>query len=215
MLCGIVVVGALIAAIAAPAQILALTAAMIAISAFMVFYTKTPDEIGLGSAMRRAIAGSVVLSYLVFLCLVTLSPSLQSVIGASQDLLDSLTNTMIAVIVFYFGSEAVSALSKTFSDRASAATDQAIINATQDAVSAKRLKSVVSPENEAATTARQQADAARISATNARHNANLVEDRLSELEALLQPRRGEDLRTAFDRHVAAIVQRQVDLSRPD
>ena len=198
ILSGVVALGVLLAAQLAPTFVLTVTVATISITAFMMFYAKAPDELGLGPAMRRAIAGSVVLSYLVFFSLAMFTPS----IASPQRFLNPLTAIVVAVVIFYFASEGATSVAKAMTDRANAATDQAIIEATQDAQAAKSLKIAVSAETEASTAALRQAQAAKRAATIARHNANQVEDRLVELEDIVQLRGHEDFRTAFDRYIA-------------
>lgn len=99
--------------------------AALAIINFIVFFQSDEDDDGSisetrGAAMRRAIAASVVLTYLILLAIVVFNPELEALAGTAceappegsdatcvaltRDLINRLGVVVIAVVAFYFGS---------------------------------------------------------------------------------------------------------------
>jgi hypothetical protein len=77
-----------------PAQFLGGALAVIAVSSFVTFYSKCSD---IDIRMRTAIAGAVVVTYLIFFSLVVFSPPLQQASrGGYQDTQEQAAKTNVA-----------------------------------------------------------------------------------------------------------------------
>jgi len=84
--------------------------AAIAIISFVVFFQSDAEKEDRSQALRRAIAASTVITFLVVFCLVTFSPDIQSAAGGTEvakSFISDFRWVVISVVGFYFSTDAV------------------------------------------------------------------------------------------------------------